>query len=87
VLGKFVGGDLDLRLHEAVLAQLPKAAGNCDEEERVLEGHPREVLERPPPAGGEHAVHRLRPERPAQRVVEHRDERRGEQHPPVAIPG
>ena len=64
---------------------LRDAATAGDEKKHVLEQHPGGVLEPPPLAGDHHAVDRLRPEDPAQQVIERHDDCRRNQHPPVAI--
>ena len=56
-----------------------------DDEEDVLEDDPRRVLQPAPLAGDQHAVHRLRPEDPAQHVIQRDDDGRRNQHAPVAI--
>ena len=67
------------------LAHLHGAPEAGDDEEDVFEDDPGRVLHPAPIARDQHAVHRLRPEDPAQHVVERDDHRRRNQHAPVAV--
>ena len=67
------------------LAHFGHAATAGDDQEDVLENHPRRMLDPAPLAGHHNPVHRLRPEDSAQHVIERDDNRRRNQHAPVAI--
>ena len=67
------------------LAHLRGAPEAGDDEEDVFEDDPGGVLDPAPLARDQHAVHRLRPEDPAQHVVERDHHRRWNQHAPVAV--
>ena len=67
------------------IPHLHKGAAARDEQEHVLEHDPGGVLHPSPLAGHQHAIDRLRPEVPAQHMIEGDDDRRGDQDAPVAI--
>ena len=69
------------------LAHLRDAATAGDDEEDVFEDDPGGVLHPAPLARDQHAVDRLRPEGPAQHVIQGDDDGGRNQHPPVAIEG
>ena len=67
------------------LLHLRDAAAAGDDEDDVLEDDPGRVLQPPPLAGDDHAIHRLRPEDAAKQVIQRDDDRGRDQHSPVAI--
>ena len=69
----------------SAISCISAAAQARHDQEDVLEDDPRGVLEPAPLAGDEHAVDRLRPEDAAQQVIERDDDRRRDEHAPVAV--
>ena len=69
------------------LTQFRSAAAARDHQEGIFEDNPASVLQPAPMAGDQHAVDGLRPEDPAEQVIQDDDDGGRNQHSPIPIEG